>query len=153
MGTSFIEFKGKGYWIHDFYISLMARFLIQSYKNKPNKSQWQGKMKDHLMPLAMGGFGGAASLYLDENLDVSYKVNEYIEWIVLSKSELEKKGEYISKEEINSFDYYEGSYFPISEDIETKIILELFDELINIIEGKSGGDPISKSVLPFNKID
>lgn len=153
MSTSFIDYKGKGYWIHDFYLSIMARYLIQAYKKIPHKNDWRGKMKDQLIPLALGGITGAANLYLDENLDRPYKVDEYIEWILLAKDEIEAKGDYILKSEINSFDYYEKSYFPITDDIETKIILELYDELINIIKGISGGEPNSKSVLPFNKID
>ncbi len=153
MGTSFIDYNGKGYWFGDFYISIIARCLIQAYKIKPKKIHWQGKMKDNLIQIALGGFSGAGSLYLDDYLDRQYKVDDYIEWIELAKRELQVKGEYISKDEINSFDYYEGSFFPITEDLETRILIELFDELINIIKGKSGGDPTSKSVLPFNKID
>lgn len=153
MSTSFIDYKGKGYWIHDFYLSIMARYIIETHKIKPHKSHWQGQLKDSLIPIALGGLQGAGSLFLDDNLDVEYKVNEYIEWILLAKKEIEKKGKFISKDEINSFDYYEKSYFPIAEDIETKIVIDLYDELINIIKGNSGGEPNSKSVLPFNKID
>lgn len=153
MATSFIKFNNKGYWIADRFVSLLARYLCETYKKMFYKESWQGQMKDELLLIALGSSSGGKTLYLDKYLDTKEKITVYINWIEETKSQLRKKGEYIFDEEINSFDYFESFFVVWSGNLETRILIGLYDEIINILVGNSGRSPSSKSVLPFYKVD
>jgi|SRR5688572_25383982 len=149
MATSFVSYREKGYWIADDFVMLLARYLIEAYKRMPKGSHWKGKMKDDLFPSAMGGNSGGKSLYLDKYLDDSDKVEAFINWVTATQHLIKAKGKYISKDEINFFDHYEDGFVPEEKDLETKILIDLFDDVINIVKGSSGEDATSKAVLPF----
>jgi hypothetical protein len=153
MATSFIAYKNKGYWVADSFVSLLARYLIETRKKMlVKKHHWQSKMKDDLIPIALGQGSGAKDLFLDEYLDRDYKIEDYISWIEQAKEYLSLKGKFIPKDELISFDYM-GDEVLWNDDLETETLIDLYDELINIVKGKSGGEPNSKSVLPYNKVN
>lgn len=152
MATSFIEFKNKGYWIADTFVSLIARYLIEARKKMPvKKHHWQMEMKDDLIPFALGATSGMKDLFLNKYLDCDYKIDDYIGWVEQAKDYLKLKGEYIPKEELISFDYW-GDEVLWDEDLKTETLINLYDDLIDLVKGIGGGEPNSNSVLPYYKV-
>lgn len=143
---SFISYKEKGFWIVNDFISLIARYFIETYKSNKYNSHWRGLLKNKFLLTSLGGY--SLSLYFDEFIDNEYKYNDFINWINETKLYLKSKGNIISKEELNSFDKFFEIYSDYDKELETSILIDLFNDIMLIIE-KKGENINSKKLLPY----
>ena len=65
MGTSFVKYKGNGFWSWDGYLEHLLFLLSQTIAPSPDES-WLNEVRDHWREQASGVFGA----YIHPNLDV-----------------------------------------------------------------------------------
>jgi hypothetical protein len=67
MGTSFVEYKGFGFWTRDNFLESWLTTLLEEMKKLPSLEPWQEAMKEHWRIQAIID-GGAMSVDLDDFL-------------------------------------------------------------------------------------
>ena len=67
MGTSFVEYKGFGFWTRDNFLECWLYSLLNEMQKLPTKEQWQDSLMEHWRIQASID-GGCMSIGLDEFL-------------------------------------------------------------------------------------
>ncbi len=67
MGTSFVEYKGFGYWTRDKYLESWLSAMIEQLRRISNREPWQESLMEHWCEQAQID-GGVMSTGLDEFL-------------------------------------------------------------------------------------
>lgn len=68
MGSSFIEYRGHGFWSSDSFIESLAGEVAKAIERQPKKEDWQANLSAHWKLQSSGAFGGWVHLNLDEFL-------------------------------------------------------------------------------------
>ena len=68
MGSSFIEYRGYGFWSADAFIERLARETAAAIEKQTNNEAWQADLAAHWRAQASGNFNGWIHLDLDEFL-------------------------------------------------------------------------------------
>lgn len=67
MSTSFVEYRGRGFWSFDGYLEHALALLADQIGNSPN-DKWLADLRDHWLDQSSGAFGGSINPNLDEYL-------------------------------------------------------------------------------------
>jgi hypothetical protein len=67
MGTSFVEYKGFGFWTRDSYLERWLSAIIEQIRQMPVREPWQDSLMEHWRGQAQID-GGIMSIHLDEFL-------------------------------------------------------------------------------------
>ncbi len=67
MGTSFVEYKGFGFWTRDRYLEKWLSAIIELIQRMPTREPWQDSLMEHWQKQAQI-HGGVMSTDLDEYL-------------------------------------------------------------------------------------
>ena len=67
MGTSFVEYKGFGFWTRDSYLESWLTTLLEEMGKLPTPQPWQKSLMEHWRIQIIVG-GGVMSLQMDEFL-------------------------------------------------------------------------------------
>ena len=67
MGTSFVEYKGRGFWSWDGYLEHVLALLAHRIGDSPNQ-EWLAELRDHWRAQSSGAFVGWIHPNLDELL-------------------------------------------------------------------------------------
>src|SRR5258708_5639367 len=74
MASSFIEYKGKGFWVRDSLIEISLNFFVEAAESLKNRPNWFNDISGKYAAIIEGGFPGWKNLELDEILiDTSSK--------------------------------------------------------------------------------
>src|SRR3977135_974027 len=65
LGTSFIEFNGKGFWTRDAYLEVWLGALVQEIDHLPSLSEWLTLLRQEWHLQATAGFSGCICPDLD----------------------------------------------------------------------------------------
>ncbi len=68
MGSSFINFRGRGFWSRDDYIEDLAREVAAAVSADESKEEWLSQLAAHWQLQSSGAFSGWVHLRLDEFL-------------------------------------------------------------------------------------
>jgi hypothetical protein len=68
MGSSFIEYRGFGFWSFDPFIERLAGEVAAAIENQKEEEEWQADLGAHWKLQASGDFHGWVHLNLDEFL-------------------------------------------------------------------------------------
>lgn len=68
MGSSFIKYRGYGFWSADCFVERLAKESADVMEKRTNKETWQSDLASHWRLQASGAFGGWVHLNLDEFL-------------------------------------------------------------------------------------
>jgi len=68
MGSSFIEYRGYGFWSHDPFIERFAAETAGVIESQVEKQEWEIDLSAHWILQASGVFGGCIHLKLDDFL-------------------------------------------------------------------------------------
>ena len=66
MGSSYTEFRGRGFWSRDSYIEQLVGDVAAAIELMPMKERWLAGMGEHWKLQVSGGFAGWVHLKLDE---------------------------------------------------------------------------------------
>ena len=101
MGTSFVDYRGGGFWASDGAIEIWLRLLIREIDSRAPVPSWLAELREHWREQAT--FGGVGSLHfaLDD-----FIIDDTRRQIVLSVAEgalvqLAQYGEIITRDELN----------------------------------------------------
>ncbi|HEX7958536.1 MAG TPA: hypothetical protein VF493_01370 [Terriglobales bacterium] len=67
MGSSFVEYRGRGFWSRDAYLEDALAFLAQAIGDSPEEA-WLSELRDHWRLQSSGDFNGWIHPNLDEYL-------------------------------------------------------------------------------------
>ena len=68
MGSSFTEFRGKGFWSRDALLEAWFRVLSLHMDDDAHKPGWQHDLRDQWLLVSVGFFNGCISTSLDDFL-------------------------------------------------------------------------------------
>ena len=140
MSSSFIEYKGRGYWISDGFIGLVANYIKFNLNPLEHKEKWVIEFINSLSSICSGNSIGWNSFHFDELLTSTARVYFVVTTIDKTISFVRSKGNFIPKDELNSYESIKEKKFIAlwSEDIETKRILNLLLDIKLLIQEKGG---------------
>lgn len=65
MGTSYVEFIGRGYWTHDVFLEGLSYLLAREFKKIKVKEKWQTELIENWTVSATTGFVGCVPSYFN----------------------------------------------------------------------------------------
>ncbi|MET8351848.1 MULTISPECIES: hypothetical protein [unclassified Micromonospora] len=68
MGSSYLDYRGSGFWVRDFQAEVWLYLLAQEAKKIPAAPVWLVDAQDDWETQATAGFMGCVSSYLDDHL-------------------------------------------------------------------------------------
>ncbi|MBD2101662.1 hypothetical protein [Leptolyngbya sp. FACHB-261] len=137
MGSSFIDFKGYGFWARDASVEVWLDLLVQEIDKLEKVSDWLKEARSDWFEQATVGFVGCVDPKLDHFLISQERID-----LVLTLSEntlrwLERQGKYLSKESLNSsmgseVDNPKGWW---EQDVETQSFIKVGRKFIELLRG------------------
>jgi len=133
MGTSLVEFKGKGFWLNDSHFELLAHLLSREAENVLQRPDWlDGLIKQWVIQTVMGGTG-CHTLSLDGILTSEDKVLCVLAIARKVRENIAQRKEPLSSEYIvNRF----GQHMPFVGDVPKSWVLQGIDGLVKLLSGE-----------------
>ncbi|MEZ4909506.1 MAG: hypothetical protein R2774_01460 [Saprospiraceae bacterium] len=132
MAKSFIKYRNSNIIIHDNYVTIIAKFLIKAARQEKLVT-WQKKMIDDLIIISLGAYSGCKNLYLNEYLESEFRIKSFIGWIEKAKNELDTFRPFLTKEYLNSLEYFEQSRITWVVDLEVDLLIGLLENIKEMI--------------------
>lgn len=104
MATSYIKYKDKGFWVNDTFTELAVEYLISTIREQDVIDLWlQDYIKDKLFYISKGYFSSFINLGFEDYLKSESDVAYFITVIEQTIATLKRKGDFLSKDELNNF--------------------------------------------------
>jgi hypothetical protein len=146
MGTSFIDFKGYGFWTRDAGLELWLYLLVQEINSLTSPPDWLKEAQDHWLTQATVGFIGWIHPQLDDFL-VSQDRTDLI--ITLSERALKwlnEQGEYLSRTYLNTLGLG-GKRSSWTADVEVEVFAQIGRKFIELLKGDVNTDASTSPVF------
>ena len=137
MATTHIDYKDdKGFWVAEIYIELTYEYILQALNNKTNQIPIEKNLRKDLELFTSGMFKGMLTLTWDTFLS-SEDEQVIVSILEDTKTLLQNKGEYISKEELNSYEVKKGEMASVwPKPIKISEVIKIVDALILMFKGE-----------------
>jgi hypothetical protein len=112
MGSSFIDFKGYGFWARDTHIDLWLYLLVREIDKLESRADWLEAAREHWLEQATVSFVGLVQPQLDEYLTSQERVDLVIHLSERVLNLLYEKGGHVSGEYLNARGIGGGGYRP-----------------------------------------
>jgi hypothetical protein len=112
MGSSFIDFKGYGFWARDTHIDLWLYLLVREIDKLESGDDWLKGAREHWLEQATVAFVGWVHPQLDDYLTSQERVDLVIRLSERVLKLLNEKGGHVSGEYLNARGIGGGGYQP-----------------------------------------
>lgn len=147
MGSSFTDFRGKGFWSRDALLEAWLRVLCLHMCDDVYKPGWQHDLREHWLVVSAGVFNGCISADLDKHLTDDNRVTVILQTSERSIQSLRAFGAYVPATFLNSLGNADrfGGDLPI----------EWFDLIAScfttLLRGELTTDASTSPVLPASR--
>ena len=146
MGTSFIDFKGYGFWARDASIELWLYLLVQEIDKLESKPEWLKEARDHWHTQATVGFAGWIHPQLDNFLISQDRIELVVGLSECTLRGLGNQGEYLSRDYLNSLRVGgEGSWW--ARDVEVEMFAQTGRKFVELLKGEVKTDASTSPVF------
>ncbi|MEU5025556.1 hypothetical protein [Streptomyces milbemycinicus] len=141
MGSSYTEYRERGFWAGDAHIEMWLYFLSEEAAHVSERPAWLDAAQDHWRLHATMGFVGFVSACLDEHVGVAPdRVATVIALSERARARLARWAPAIPRDLANRFGTGgEGSYF--TGDVDTEPLLKVADAFVALLRGEITGEP------------
>jgi hypothetical protein len=148
MGSSFTEFRGKGFWSHDFLLEAWLRILSLHLGDEVYQPGWQHDLRDEWLLKSAGFFGGCISPSLDDFLTDAQRVEVVLGASKRCIEKLRAFGDYVPAAFLNSL----GLIGPfVDKDLPIEWFSLIFDRFTTLLKGELSTDASTSPVLPATR--
>jgi hypothetical protein len=137
MASSFVSFDNIiGFWVSDSLLEITCSYIVKIIDEKSDeKPEWLLNMQNLLKENSEGLYPSYMHLGLSDYLNTEERKKYFLEILQLVRRALQKKGDRIEPEELNSFVVNEELQGLWSQPLETSLILKLINFLELLIAG------------------
>jgi hypothetical protein len=146
MGTSFTEFRGRGFWSRDTSIELWLVLLAREVRQLDGVPTWLVAAAENWHVQGTVGMGGCVSAALDECAATPEKVNIILELSELALSWLKRQGEVMPVSVLNSFGVG-GPGASFTKDLPTELFTRVGEAFIRLLRGEIVWDAATSPVF------
>ena len=136
MGSSFTEYRGKGFWTRDWGIEVWLFLLVREVDQLDSVPEWLAEAREHWWIHAPQGLMGCVHANLDEILTDEERVETVLLLARGALTWLEQHGAQIRFQELD--DLMGG--WPESETIETEKFLRIGRAFVALLRGELDDD-------------
>jgi hypothetical protein len=144
MGTSFVEFRNKGFWARDSGLEVWLHFLATEIDRLPSPSQWHYQLRDHWYQQAQSGAVGCLWTGLDDFVATNEQVMAVIQLSEAALQSLASYGDVIPQDYLNAI-ASEGSEW--SRDVAVDIFTRVGHAFIQLLRGELTTDAATSAVV------
>ncbi len=138
MATSFIKFKKEGVWLNDYFTEISINYLLQQIEQEPSPiPEWLSSLSEWWEVIRTGCISTSMTLKFDEYLICPDRIELMNGFIEKAIAMLAGKGEFISKEELNSFVFDTTIQTYWEQPLETSRIVKTLEYFQRILKGES----------------
>jgi hypothetical protein len=149
MGSSFTNFRGRGFWSRDALLEVWLRVLSLHMGDDVHKSGWQHDLRDQWLLASTGCFSGCVSASLDEFLTDSDRVAIILQTSERSIQSLRAFGAFVPATFLNAL----GLDGPFAADLPIEWFDLISDRFTALLRGELTTDASSSPVLPATRKD
>jgi hypothetical protein len=144
MGTSFVEFRNKGFWVRDSGLEVWLHFLATEIDRLPSPSAWYRQIRDHWYQQAQSGAVGCLWAGLDDFVTTDEQVTAIIQLCEATLRTLASFGDVISQDYLNAI-ASDGSQW--SRDVAIDIFTAVGHAFIQLLRGEIITDAATSPVI------
>src|ERR1051325_4316007 len=146
MGSSFIDFRGYGFWARDATIEVWLYLLVQESDRLETKPDWLKETRDHWHIQATVGFVGWVHPQLDDFLISQDRINLVMGLCERALKWLNNQGEYLPRNYLNSLGVGgEGASWTV--DVEVALFTQTGRKFIELLRGELKTDASTSPVF------
>jgi len=138
MGTSYVEFIGKGYWTHDAFLEGLSYLLAREFSKLENKEKWQIDLIERWTDAATAGFVGCVPSSI-KYFDTHDKVQLLRATLINILNQLSENENYLTVTELNENKVGQGGW----NIIDVKRLINIVQLTFDLIDGKLKTDASS----------
>ncbi len=147
MGSSFTEFRGKGFWSHDRLLEAWLRVLSLQLGEDADVPGWQHDVRDKWLLVSSGGMVGCIPPCLDEFITDEERVSVILRTSLTTIQSLRAFGEYVPATFLNALGF--------SEKYTSDLPIQWFDRIAEkfsmLLRGELETDASNSPVLPATR--
>ena len=113
MGTSFIEFKDKGFWTHDAFLEGLSFLLAREFEKIEDKQAWQRELITNWRDAASAGFVGCVPSYF-QYFDTHDKVELLREALIRILNKLQNDANFLTVSQLNENNVGQGRWIELN---------------------------------------
>ena len=135
MGSSFVEYRGRGFWVGDSRLEVWLYLLATEIDRRSDDPDWLASARDHWYEQATVGFVGCINADLDQIAASDARREDLINLSEAAVLRLEARGESIGRDELNAM----GTGSPGSEflaDMPTDALSAVGERFIQLLKGE-----------------
>ena len=138
MGSSFIDYQGRGFWARDAQVELWLHLLSTEADAAGTSPDWLEEAREDWRLQATAGFMGCVSPSLDRHLeDDPERVGAVLDLAMSVRRRLEDWSPAIPKDVASGFGTGgEDEY--LTEDVDVSVMLRFADEFIGLLRDRPG---------------
>lgn len=111
MGSSFVEFRGDGFWVRDGSLEIWLSLVVEQIDREPTMPEWLRDLREQ-WHVATFGFNGCVPTALDEYITTEERKAVAVRLSEQALGHLRATGPMISVDELNRLNAaHEGSYW------------------------------------------
>jgi hypothetical protein len=147
MGSSFTDFRGKGFWSRDSLLQAWLRVVALNMGEEVYKEGWQHDLRDHW--LLMSGIGGGGCVWpsLDEFLTDEDQVAVILRASECAIQRLRAFGAFVPAAFLNAL----GFEYPFDADLPIEWFNRIADCLSALLRGTLATDASNSPTLPATR--
>lgn len=146
MGTSFTDYRGRGFWARDSVLELWLFVLSLEIDGASQTPPWLLNARDDWRLQATVGFQGCVSASLDEHLgDDTSRVSLLLCVAASARRRLLDYGPVVPRRVLNSFGLGGGGTF--QADLDPAVVLPVAEAFTALLQGEIVWDPSTSPVL------
>lgn len=149
MGSSFVEFQGKGFWSYDRLLETWLRVLCLHLGKDADVPGWQHELRDRWLLVSAGGMVGCICPCLDEFITDEERVGIILRTSLGTIQSLRAFGQYVPATFLNALGF--------SEKHRSDLPIQWFDRIAErfnmLLRGELDTDASNSPVLPATRRD
>jgi len=149
MGTSFIEIRGKGFWMQDSILELWLRLLSLHIEDPSDDTPLASRIRDNWLLASRGYFGGCIPHKLEETLSTADGRAIALRAIDSVKAALEAGPALLDHGTLNLLGFYEGNFV---RGVESSRLIEVANAFKDLIERRIECDVTSTAFMPGSHV-
>ncbi len=147
MGSSFTEFRGKGFWSHDRLLEAWLRVLCLHLGKDADVPGWQHDLRDRWLLVSSGGMVGCIAPCLNQFITDEARVGIMLRCSLGAIQSLRAFGEYVPATFLNALGFSE-KYTP---DLPTQWFERIAERFSMLLRGELETDASTSPVLPATR--
>jgi hypothetical protein len=144
MGTSFVEYRTKGFWARDSDLEVWLHFLASEIDRLPSPSEWHYQLRDHWYQQAQSGAVGCLWAGLDDFIATNEQVIASIQLCEAALRTLASYGDVIPQAYLNAI-ASEGIEW--SRDVPVDFFSRVGHAFIQLLRGELTTDAATSPVI------